>query len=350
MLSFFRMIKMSARVAAWATPKVQNWNGERNLNRVEAYYHLEARNWSEAEKYFLAALEEPRRSTVDRLELLLGLAEAQRGEAKLEAAERTAYQAIRLSIADRNEAFHSLALESLADVQLELGQFREAEQTAQEVIHLETARGKPDDSRLASCLGKLAAALEHTDRPLDAIEALKQSAGHAEKAYGPEHPQTAAHLQQLGMLHRRNGHHGAAQSCLRRALEIHRSAVGADSREATQALYNLAGSLEEAGKLNDAAAEFERLLAVRERQVGANPVETADAQVRLATLHLRSNRVSAARELLLQAMPSLERKGGPLYAQALETLASAEERSGHEDAARQCREKAQVAAALHAAG
>ncbi len=350
MLGFSRIIKISARVAAWATPKVQKWNRERNMNRVEAHRHLDARNWSEAEKHFQAALEEPRRSSADRLELLLGLIEAQRGQAKLEDAERTALQAIRLAVAERNEALHSLALEALADVQLEHGLFREAEKTAQEVIHLETARAKPDHSRLASCLGKLAAALEHTERPLDAIEALKQSATNAEKAYGAEHPQTAVHLHELGMLHQRNGHHGAAQNCLRRALQIHRTADGADSRQATQALYNLAASLEEAGNFNDAAAEYERLLALRERQVGANPQETADAQVRLAALHLRANRISAARELLLRVVPTLERKGGPLYAQALETLACAEDRSGREDAARQYREKAMIAAALHAAG
>ncbi len=95
MLGFSRIIKISVRVAAWATPKVQKWNRERNMNRVEAHRHLDARNWSEAEKHFQAALEEPRRSVTDRLELLLGLVEAQRGQSKLEDAERTALQAIR---------------------------------------------------------------------------------------------------------------------------------------------------------------------------------------------------------------------------------------------------------------
>ena len=168
--------------------------------------------------------------------------------------------------------------------------------------------------------------------------------------------ETAAHLHELGRLHRRHGQHGAAQNCLRRALEIHRTAGqaggGVDSAEATQErhLYNLAASLEEAGNLNEAAAEFESLLALRERQVGANPEETAEAQLRLAALHLRGNRVSSARELLLNALPTLERRGGPLYSQALETLACAEDRSGRDAAARAYREKALIAAALHAAG
>lgn len=350
MLSFSRLIRITARVAAWATPKVQKWQPERNENRSEARRHLDARNWSEAEKYFQLALEEPRRSSVDRLELLLGLAEAQRGQSKLDESEETALHAIKTAVREENETMHSLALEVLANVQLDQGRFSEAEKTAREVIRLEAGRAKPDSARLASCSRKLSLALERNERPVEAIEALKQAAGHAEKAFGADHAETAAHLNELGMLHRRHGHHGAAQSCLRRALQIHRTAAGVDSREATQALYNLAASLEESGKLDDAASEFERLLALRERQIGVNPAETAEAQVRLAALHLRTGRISSARELLIHAMPTLERKGGPLFAQALETFACAEDASGRGDQARKYREKALAAAAHHAAG
>jgi hypothetical protein len=89
------------------------------------------------------------------------------------------------------------------------------------------------------------------------------------------------------------------------------------------------------------------MLTLRERQVGANPAETAAAQARLASLHLRTGRIPQARELLLQALPALERRGGPMLTQALEALASAEERSGRGDQARRYREKAVVAAAIH---
>ena len=50
-----------------------------------------------------------------------------------------------------------------------------------------------------------------------------------------------------------------------------------------------------------------------------------------------------------RALPTLERKGGPLLTQAFETLASAEERSGRAELARQYHEKALIAAAVHAA-
>ncbi len=48
------------------------------MNRTEAKRHLDAHNWSQAERHFRAVLAEPKRSSADRLELLIGLTEAQR--------------------------------------------------------------------------------------------------------------------------------------------------------------------------------------------------------------------------------------------------------------------------------
>jgi tetratricopeptide (TPR) repeat protein len=351
MLGVTRIFKIGLRVAEWATPHVQNWHRERNLTRNEAQRHLAAGNWSEAEKHFHIGLEEKHHSTADCLELMLGLAEAQRRQSKLEDAERTACAAVAIAVKAENETMHALALDELANVQLDQYRFADAEQTAREVIRLENARAKPDHARLASSSRKLALALERSERSAEAIEALRKALTHTEKAYGEEHAETAGHLHELGLLHRRQGDHDSAQLCLRRALGIHRALgvngeAGASSPEATATLYHLAASLEESGNLNGAATEFERMLALRERQVGANPQETSAAQVRLAALHLRAGRISSARELLILALPALERKGGPVLAQAFETLASAEERSGREEQARLYREKAMIAAAL----
>src|SRR5580704_14497364 len=109
MLGVTRIVKIGVRVAEWATPHVQKWHLERNLNRVEAQRHMQAGNWSEAEKHFQLALEEKHHSTVDKLELRLGLAEAQRRQSKLEDAERNACLAIKISVQDENETMHSLA-------------------------------------------------------------------------------------------------------------------------------------------------------------------------------------------------------------------------------------------------
>jgi tetratricopeptide (TPR) repeat protein len=353
-MSVTRIFKMGLRVAEWATPHVKEWHRERHLNRDEAQRHLQARNWSEAEKYLQLALEEKHYSAVDRLGFLLGLTEAQRCQSKLEDAERTAVAAIKIAVQEENGVLHALALDALARVQLEQERYAEAEKTAQKVIRLESARAKPDYALLVSCSRAVASAQERSERLADAIESLKTGLGHAEKAFGAEHAETAGFLRELGLLNRRHGQHDAAQVSLRRAMGIHRalgengSGPGVDSQEATETLYHLAASLEESGDLRGAAMEFEKMLALRERQVGANRGETAVAQVRLAALYLQTGRIAQGRELLLLALPALDRKGGPLLAQALELLASAEDRSGRGEQARHYREKAVVAAAIHA--
>jgi len=142
------------------------------------------------------------------------------------------------------------------------------------------------------------------------------------------------------MLSRQNGNHAEAQRCLRKALDIHRVASGHDSHESTQALYHLAASLEESGDLEGAAGEYERVLKLKERQVGGNRQEAADAQVRLAALYVKSGRIGAARELLTQVIGALERKGGPQLAQAFAILAEVEDHMGNPKEAAHCRERA----------
>jgi tetratricopeptide (TPR) repeat protein len=331
-MSASRIIKIGVRVAEWATPHIKKWQHERSLNRSEAERHLEAHNWSEAEKHFRAALEEKHHKAPDRVALLLGLAETERGQARLDDAERTANSALELAGTDKS--LRSRVLEAIADLQLDRKGYADAEKSVREAIQLETASAKPDHARLAICSRKLARALEHCDRSAEASEALKTGLTHAEKVFGADHAEIAAHLQELGMLHRRHGDHASAQEHFRKALTVHRTlarvpgADGVDPKAATEALYNLAASLVESGNLEDAAAEYEKMLMLRERQIGANPAETAEAQIRLASLHVRMGRPSSARELILRAIPVLDRRAGPLLDEARETLKAAEELAG----------------------
>jgi tetratricopeptide (TPR) repeat protein len=308
------------------------------MNRVEGQRHLDARNWTEAEKHLTLALAERRHSTRRRLDLLLGLVQAQRRQTKFAEAEQTADRAIQL--ANRDYSLGSRALDALMDIQLDQGKYAEAEKTAREIMELQSSQSKPDSALLAKSSRKLGAALLKVERNAEAMEAFRQSAALSEKAYGAEHVETANSLAELGMLFRDKGEHAEAQRHLRRALQIHRGTLGPDSHEATQDLHHLAASLEDSGDIDGAVEEFERLLALRARQVGCNPLETAEAQVRLAVLYLNARRTAPAKELLMQAIGALERKPGPALAQAMEAMARAEEQFGRPADAKQWHEKA----------
>src|SRR5208337_1670349 len=112
-------------------------------------------------------------------------------------------------------------------------------------LQAEHAQSRPDGARVAKCYQKLGALRLKTGREQEAMEAFRWAAEQSERVFGAGHPETAQSLADLGMLLRQQGNHTEAQSCLRRALDIHRSASGLDSKEATEGLFHLAASLEE---------------------------------------------------------------------------------------------------------
>jgi tetratricopeptide (TPR) repeat protein len=340
MISITRIFRLGIRFAVWVTPHVKEWHRKRNLNVWEAARHLEARNWSEAEKHLSAALTERRYSLKKRTGFLLDLEKAQRKQGKLDQAEQTARAAIDMAGTSGDHALRSRAMEGLVDVQISQEKYSDAEQTIRQIASLEAGQAQPDRARLATCARKLGTALLKSGRKEEAFEAFQQAAILAEQAFGANHVETAQSLSQLGMLSRQHGDHAEAQRCLRRALEIHRETAGPESNAATEALYNLAASLEQSGDLAGAVSEYEKVLKLKDRQVGGDREEATEVQVHLAGLYLKAGRIAPARELLMQAIGTLERKGGPPLARALEVFADVEERMGRAEDARQWRERA----------
>ncbi len=340
MISITRLVRLGVRVATWATPHVKEWHRKRHLNVTEGQRHLEARNWTEAEKHLTLALGERSRSVKQRIELLLSIEKAQRHQHKLVEAEQTSRQAIALATKAGDRSARALTMEALVDVQLEQSKYADAEQTIKEIQQMEESRSTPDHERLARCSRKLGSAYLKSGRQAEAMEMFKRAADLSEQVFGPDHIETANTLAELAAMHGQNGDHAEAQRCIRRALVIHRAKLGANSHEAGQDLHVLATSLQESGDLDGATGEYERVLAMRERQIGSNREQTAEIQVRLAVLYLHADRVSAARELLIHAVGVLERSGGARLGFALEALASAEEYSGRTAEAQRWRDKA----------
>ncbi len=345
MISVTRLFRLGIRIAAWATPHVKEWQRQRNLNVTEAERHLAAKNWSEAEQYLVLALAESRHSTKRRVDLTLQLVQAQCRQGNLEQGEQSVRTAIHSAVQAKDQVLRSRALTSLVDVQLEQKKYDEVEQTIREIDALESAQRTPDRARMALCARKLGTAYLNSGRTKEAFGAFQHAAHLSEQAFGPNHEHTAQSFAELGMLSRQHGQHAEAQRCLRRALEIHRVATGDESHESTQASYHLAASLEESGDLDGAAGEYERMLRLKDRQVGGNRQEATDVQVRLAALYVKAGRIAPARELLMNAIGALERKGGEQLAQALEIFAEVEDCSGHPVEAQQWRERAAEIAA-----
>lgn len=347
MISVTRIARLGVRIAAWATPHVKEWHRKRHLNRVEGERNLAARNWTEAEKHFSLALAERRHSSKRRLDLLLGLTEAQRKQGKAAEAEKTSQMAIEVAASAKDKILQSRALDGLVDIQLDQKKYGDVEATIAKIETLERSQAKPDYKRLAATARKLGTALLNIGRPDEAMKAFERATQLAEKSFGPDHVETANALTELGARYREKGDHPEAQRCLRRALEIHRKTSGADSHAATQDLFQLASSLEESGDVDAAAAQYEKALAVAERQVGGNREQTAETQAHLAVIYMRAGRTSAARELLIHAIGVL-RKHDERREFALQAMACVEDMLNHSEEAQNWRDKAAESLAIRA--
>jgi tetratricopeptide (TPR) repeat protein len=345
MNSVTRIVRLGVRLATWVTPRVKEWHRQRHLNRVEGERHLTAGNWSEAEKHLTLALAERRHSNKVRLDLLLGLKEAQRKQGKALEAGQTAQTAINLAVSSKNKVLQARALDALAEIQLDQKNYIDAEKTIVQTEALERSLSKPDEKRIAACARKLGTALLHNGRTEEAMKAFERAAKLSEKVFGPDHVETANALTELGAHYREQGNHAEAQRCLRRSLEIHRAVSGLDSHAATLDLFHLASSLEESGDVDGAASQYERVLAIRERQIGADREQTAEIQAHLAAIFMHAGRTSAARELLIHAIGVLRKKDERLEF-ALETMAGVEDILNRPEEAQRWRDKAAESLAI----
>lgn len=340
-LGTLSLLRLTFRLATWATPKIQAWSLERNWNRAEGERQLKARNYAEAEKYLsLAAIEaeEQGSSLAKRIHLRLQLAEAQRkratadpehqDQAKLTQAEKTVRAAIELAARASDRIGYVQCLDALADIFTEQVNFAAVEKVTQEAIRIESSLPHPDPLRMARRIHRLGMARHKSGRSESAIPALEKAVALHEQVYGPDHLETARLLTDLGCIHRAHGTHAEAQRFLRRALFIHENQCGYESPEAIRDLHNLAGSLEESGDVDGAAAQYERALMYKGRVVGGNMDEMAEMQYGLAGLYIGWQNYSRARELLSEAVGIFKRKAGSRLATAYETLAYVEEWSG----------------------
>jgi tetratricopeptide (TPR) repeat protein len=123
----------------------------------------------------------------------------------------------------------------------------------------------------------------------------------AEQVLGPQHPATAASLNNLAALLDAQGDDAAARPLYERALAIHEQVLGPLHPDTALSLNNLAALLRDQG--DDAAARplYERALAIREQVLGPLHPDTASSLNNLALLLSAQGDYAAARPLYRRA-------------------------------------------------
>ena len=333
---------------AWTrAPQRESWGLDRNWHRSEAARHVKSGNFADAERHLALAVREADDrgiAAAQRVELRLELASlqsqlaapegvadgtAQLDVMKLRDAENTLREAIIVCTQASDSKLYVRALDALADIFCVVEDYPALEEVARDAIRVGLSLSNEDPQRMEDRLQRLAIAQDKNGRFPDAMKTFDQAIALREKRYGAGHIETGKLLAEVGRICRARGVHLQAQAYLKQALRIHEAQCGTDSVEALSDVQQLAGSLEDTGDLDGAAAQYERALGLKLRKLGCENIdEVAEMQYSLACLHVGWGHYSRARELLLECVGSFQRLKGPRLAVAYESLAHVEEREG----------------------
>jgi tetratricopeptide (TPR) repeat protein len=153
--------------------------------------------------------------------------------------------------------------------------------------------------------------LYHKGDNQGAVEKAKQALAGAEKSLGPDHPDLAAILDNLGFFYMEQAQPQEAEPIFSRSLGIKEKALGADDPAVAEGLSNLAGVYCAQGRLAEAEPLVMRSLAIREKALGPDHQDVAASLGGLAELYRVQNRDAEAENLLKRSLAIIEKTLGP---------------------------------------
>lgn len=189
---------------------------------------------------------------------------------RLEEAERLVARAVELAVAQRLPEIELGRAERLqASVLLQLGRTEEALEVAQRALdRLERSRAPAYELALAE--NNLALAEEGLGRTGAAIERLRSVASSLERVLGPEHPEVAGALHNVGNALAEDRRFGEAEDVFEVALERYERLLGAEHPMTLNCASSAAYALQESGELERAEVLHRRVASGLESALGGD--------------------------------------------------------------------------------
>jgi len=169
-----------------------------------------------------------------------------------------------------------------------------------------------DDNLLWPTTG-LARVIEHQAAFGEALKWHQLALELSELRLGPNHPSTAAALNNLALSLRANNRLAEAEPLMRRALAIDEASYGSDHPNVAGLLSNLAGLLEATNRLAEAEPLMRRALAIDEASYGSDHPNVAGLLNNLASLLQATNRLAEAEPLMRHALAINEASYGNIH-------------------------------------
>ena len=182
------------------------------------------------------------------------------------------------------------------------GFFVEAASLVQDALSIREKTLGPEHPDTAKSLDDLGLLLQLQDDLVQARPLSERALAIREKVLGPEHPDTAQSLNNLAHVVRVQGDLAGARRLHERALAIREKVLGPEHRHTAESLHNLAALLQVQGDFVCARPLYERALAIREKVLGPEHPDTATAMSNLARLLRATGHVNEAEPLFRKAI------------------------------------------------
>ena len=216
-------------------------------------------------------------------------------------------------------------IDELAQYWVDMGDGERIGEHYSESFNFWSINSKLEDTRIvfaANQLGYFLGTQLSIEKEAEVV--LRRGLKLAEKCYGPDHPEVATIIGNMGMLFLRTNRLQEAESYMEHVLKIDEKTYGSDHPNTARDLNNLAGLLQEINRLQEAESLMERSLKINEKIYGPDHPEVAAILNNLAALMSLTNRIKEAEPFYERALKIREKSFGsdhPNVALTLNNLA-----------------------------
>ncbi|MFL5625736.1 MAG: tetratricopeptide repeat protein [Ktedonobacteraceae bacterium] len=223
--------------------------------------------------------------------------------------------------------------------------YEQAEPLYQQALAITQKVLDPDHPDTAASLNNLAMLYYNQGKYEQAEPLLEQAQAIWQKALGPDHPNTATNLNNLALLYQNQGKYEQAEPLLEQTLAIRQETLGPDHPDTAVSLNNLAMLYHDQGKYEQAEPLYQQALAIKQKALGPDHPDTARSLNNLALLYRDQGKYEQAEPLLEQALAITLKALGPDHpntATSLNNLAMLYQNQGKYEQAEPLLEQAQA--------
>jgi tetratricopeptide (TPR) repeat protein len=203
------------------------------------------------------------------------------------------------------------ALDQQADKLFEQGRYQEAIPIAQRVVELAKRARGPEHPETADALINLGFLFQKVGDYAKAEPLYQEALRIRQKVLGPEHPDTVASLNNLALVYAYLHKYAEAEPLCREALRIRQKVLGPENSCTAISLYNLALLYQDTGQYTKAEPLYREALRVLQKVLGPEHPNTLESLNSLAKVYRAMGEYTKAEPLYQETLRVRQKVLGP---------------------------------------